>query len=1039
MGLRKNVCCILFILLTILVPNYVSALGTTTKCDGGGTCADMNNTNYAEWTYGGATTNAQSQIYGSYYLRYDVTELNVSDDYKVNIIGWGIIKDHDNGYYDNETPDWSYAPTYYIRAYESGNESNSVTYEYKPPTDRKYIEFNELNNNGASRDYGPGHENYEARYDNSFFMFSDIDLSSIVSNSPNQELYVVFEMKIVTGSDSDKVSTVFFPLGMYNSTSSNGGKTITVDNPNINVKTTNRVAFIASTAFSANVEINGHSETLRRDDGGQWTLNGWYDIDKVEPYFIISGHDIKYAYSLSPASELPAPDDLRGEGTGRAPSTWIQFGGDSTLALIVDKTFVDCTKPASQLSAQDLQYCCNNDVNFVNTESNKDACCGNSGTSTNVLIEDSSINAGICCYGTYAYKHVQTPGHESACCNQVPELCCTNESFVNANWASSTTLRGVCCGLNPFELIHNGIGYTFNTFKSANRPNLTQQYNSKCVITENKKICDVSYGSNKEVSNEVNEYLNSISYNQTYGASGSGTVEIILDDDVSHSGTISSDNITYFINGDSGFDLSLFNLEISNVSYDQTNNKITINYNYDIAPSSAILNGNYNFTIKFWACINNSTPSPGGGGGGGTPYNEHLKENLDSNLDCNKGDFSTYKEVYEGREDNVNITCIQEINVDKMSSTEDIGNVYSGTGFSYDITLTNKITCKASYSSVTIFNSESSANNFINKFKTSNSYNPIKNKAEELAGEWDSNHIKFIDDYSAKEIEYTTTEESSDETSETTNLPVRYSVFIPNIWSPGGTHQTRSKDSNVYKSYTVVTKYNATLPNQYIHRLTGEISDIDDGSNFINGGSKFYTEINTPTGFANFKINFGEYVDDSNIENLTCAYASQDILTTGGNISISDGKASQTSSNKNYLTRPISLSNPFNTEPGDIRATNWAADDDYKDDYITNTMNDIMEKPMYEFTLTPGDINKIQKYNKNNNGNYNSWNYDTSKFEINTSDDAVTNRTSNFVTCLLNNSGPNCNNYVKINDDGMFNNDNAQGIGDRSEKTGDFE
>ncbi|MDD3821795.1 MAG: hypothetical protein PHF47_02100 [Bacilli bacterium] len=158
----------------------------------------------------------------------------------------------------------------------------------------------------------------------------------------------------------------------------------------------------------------------------------------------------------------------------------------------------------------------------------------------------------------------------------------------------------------------------------------------------------------------------------------------------------------------------------------------------------------------------------------------------------------------------------------------------------------------------------------------------------------------------------------------------------------------------VYGGYIFTFK----LPRVYIEKITGKktfIKPPTDATHY-DGGHKFYTKLDTPTGTYNYRItvtNLCDYNDKQTI-NYTCSFDVENEFPGPGDPDHYKGAA--------YIFRPISLEYPF---PGRLPGSNWARVDWPK--ILSPTLNNNMvysdSNLIYAITLDRMLIQRIRDYN----------------------------------------------------------------------------
>ena len=963
---------------------------------------------------------------GTYYLRYDITSLEITNDYKMQINGWAIIKDYNNG------KEGTFAPIYYLRVYDISNPIKEKIYKHEANKNGPFraYELNEVNDgrengyevNGTTYKPLPTTENdcgvdnadrgtgYSEYYDNTEFVFDNINLydSFFKNASENVELGVQLMIYIPKqdGIVCTGVRTSWFNIGIYDITAQNRNKKLNnLTNGKVYIESSNDVKFVAKNVGGFNPD----------------TIYRVTDIEDIETKSGNGTWGIKFNYKIEGKDK-------------KAKSTWVQNDPDNVIRISYNPSCAntDPTTPEGRV-------CCTNDRSYA--ERNQEYCCDNN------LVNDDYASE-ICCAGTYGYKYSSV--NKNACCEYLPETCCDNTNFVNTNWERNWVYQngGVCCGDSKLQYKYTGNTYYFDTFKTKN---LTTQIQNKCSSnTLNGKVCLGNTNSKNSESKTLK-----FDYNGTK-IEMSDSVTIDVGERISELNV--NDNIGYTISPNiNGLNLSGLHIEIKNSDITYSGNNVKINFKYIV--DAGYESAHYNINIKITLCYDStnsitdcndltfkknnpaicSPPTPPANTDPG-PYKEQP-----DNLSCDSNGSKITKTLNQNNRYNdygAIVRCTETLSLTnyKTSSELETNILYSGTGFKYNLTVEDKIICKADYSGLKTFSSANAIDTAESKLNSN-----MKEAIDYFSDVRRDNSIsnfKFVSGSTTKQYIINSNSSNNDLGTiheEQIKKRVKYTK-----WN-SGTHNFDNASRDVWLTNKIerTATYDIQLPMQYIDIMSGEIYDTN-GTNRIEAGNKYYTKVDDATGFYNFSIKLNGAGLSGDITNsFTCSYGVENILTTGGKIE--GGSVQPNYGNNNYLTRPISLSKPFNTVPNSTgRATNWYNFySNANTRYITDTSTEIYTKPMYEFTLTPGNINEIQKYNKNHSG-YNSWNF-ADNFNINTCSDSlgqnVSCRTSKFVSCLTG-SQSDCSNlglsntFTQTGNFNSGNNNNAHDISNRSDKTG---
>lgn len=168
-----------------------------------------------------------------------------------------------------------------------------------------------------------------------------------------------------------------------------------------------------------------------------------------------------------------------------------------------------------------------------------------------------------------------------------------------------------------------------------------------------------------------------------------------------------------------------------------------------------------------------------------------------------------------------------------------------------------------------------------------------------------------------------------------------------------------SVDTTMYANWErysyVETNYK--LPHKYIKKDSNATIRSSDCQYCLDGGYKYYTNFETPTGNYDIKVtasNLGHKGKWKIID--TCEYHLDNLVKPP-----SEGDGSGGGRDPNYgrtfLYRPISLFDPF---PNRVAGPNWFG----RENLITNSASTLYNKiPEYVVELTPQDIQQIKKSN----------------------------------------------------------------------------
>ena len=900
----------------------------------------------------GTTLNENSG--GTYNLRYDITHVGIDSSRGNNLLqiyGWGIIKDYNNG------EAGIYAPTYYLKLYDINNPSEYNIYKYEGnkksgfnanelnvKTGKTYYPYVNYDNQCGNIDTS-GTSIYSEHYDNAEFVFNEMNLDNFPDNDNDGLVNIGIQLMIVIPEivnngnkiPCTKYRTDWFNVGLYDVNNGNESKLDNDTNGRVSVYKTNEVKFVATLV-------------------GGFSPNETYTITKMKDP-IRYQWATKYNYTIA-------------ENGKNASSRWVQNNPENKITITVKKNN-DCIN-LDNLTEDEKTKCCEN---VTIADANREYCCDKN------YINNENKKKEVCCAGDYGYKYAYY--HKGACCEYLPETCCDDDEFINNNWGKYWRLSSgqVCCYNVKFKGTYYGIKepetYEFPSFYTSGK---TGQY-SKCSDNNtNPQKCSKGSTTNtksKQIAIDIEYKNNKIKKSDTYK----------IETNKNNLSDITKENIGWDINYISpNLNTSKLGIKIMDASYDR-NGVVTfkVEYTYDL--DDTLLAGNYRITLNFYVCLSdddstvhkNNCSKPSYFNNNKAiccSYNEYKSnpECQDSNIPDNKPDISNLtcnsendayiiKRNIKNTSDTYgsSIICDEKLEFKNFKTSEYMLEhpVYSGTGFKYDITIDDTITCQYN------FNTSYTSNDHDDLIKYKHtSETTLQNTMNKYFNGSNIGEIQFNSDSSYKY-------KLNGNINKNNNIEFTPSYVTLYYWNIGAYNNVTTESDTAYLNTSAkkTATYTITLPEQYIDRLTGELknSNSDSSNNLINAGNKYYTDIDDDTGFYNFYVDFKNAGLSKMVAGqFSCIYAAKNILTTGGNIT-PESVEENSIGNQNYLTRPISLSQPFNTVPsGNGRATNWYSTDRDGSRYIKNTATEIYTKPMYEFTLEPGNISTINNYNKNN-------------------------------------------------------------------------
>ncbi len=915
-------------------------------------------------------------------VRYDINKFYLKTEggkEKISLAGWAVYKEY-GGNLVNTGKKGEYAPVFHFRFYDitDGNTRNS--YDYTASIDTGFSVTCALYDRPSGGTSCTNDNRFSLpgiyHHDNVDFVIDNWEVEFEEGHS------YVFQMKIDVPESANgyAITSEWFDVKIVEIPhDTSGAHEIDINSTTAYdyvYQTTDTVDFIATNAYKQSADIE--YGVAHANGRGIFSTGSTYTIHSFKVDDAYGSQPVKYVYfELEPGSW--------------AYSTWVQFSGDSfTITKLLD-----CTNP---ITPAQKKMCCESDASYANN--NLSYCCD----TTNSNLSNTTSGLDMCCNsGEYAYNN---PGY---CCSRYPETCCdANESKLdgtdwfgnlvsagnisaitnlwNTYYGPSTVGRYVCCSANPYTSSSTfAPGVELPTFYKRNFPSLT----GLCVSTPSsiaKKACNISLDGEKTENNT-----------KTIAAINAGeTIEenITFSGDISDlDGTITDDNIAYEF---FGIDPSNFKLEVTDLSVSNTGLHYDVELKIKITNVSSARTSEFNLTTKLTICYKKSS-SPAPNCSNSTYFNSHKGEccalnpddprcpSLRTSLTCNSSTNKVVndQEVYTTSTGDLNINCSEDITYE----TKDIEHfkdniIYSGTGFSYDIDVKDTVTCRISKKRTTLSNTitESNVRSILN-----NAFNNLK----KLPG---SNTHTYInsDESSLGKVEYILDGGVTEVSSVERNGLIDYRLSSDPLYR------------RTYNGIVTITKtweYKLTLPKQYISKkdysLTIEDKSGDD--NYIDGGNKYYTDINQETNFNDFTITIedGGISQKADMNSFTCQYLTENILTSGsdGIGFTSDKKRLNYDVGEKYITRPISLAAPFNSSDRLEDATNWSKNNNDRriEDVIT-------DNTMYSFTLTPANISNIQDYN-DAQGKYSTWNFDNYNIysAIN-----YNSRTSKFLNCLKN-------------------------------------
>ncbi len=325
--------------------------------------------------------------------------------------------------------------------------------------------------------------------------------------------------------------------------------------------------------------------------------------------------------------------------------------------------------------------------------------------------------------------------------------------------------------------------------------------------------------------------------------------------------------------------------------------------------------------------------------------------------------------------ENVYLTDYKTLN--EMKQQENI--VISGTGFEYDIGVKHEVISLYIGSKTIDLTNEGNltyetATRKVNLLIADQINRNIETDKINLKSSLINNPFIFTGKSSNQSTKYVLVNENINDPNTQYSNPVDFTIKYLNR---GDEHYITTRiNTKVVYTYN----YNLTLEQKYIAKQNAKIATnitTETKKEYLDGGNKFYTELNTTTGIYDFYItieNSGLTGKLSSTNNgFSCQYGVLD----------NRKKEKECFDNNNYCTnnyyfRQISLNNPFpNREPG----LNWKdnvfnSSETKVQKYITNNNENIYQKIMYEIKLDNSKISQIKNYNKLQNQSNKGYGWD---------------------------------------------------------------
>jgi len=187
------------------------------------------------------------------------------------------------------------------------------------------------------------------------------------------------------------------------------------------------------------------------------------------------------------------------------------------------------------------------------------------------------------------------------------------------------------------------------------------------------------------------------------------------------------------------------------------------------------------------------------------------------------------------------------------------------------------------------------------------------------------------------------------------------------------------------KIYTYT--YDLKLQQKYIAKDDASIAtsyNVDtEKNNYLDGGTKFYTEVNTNTGIYDFYVKLDESTSgvtgklrNYDNEGFSCQYGvvneikNNDKFDCGTNENPTPCPPDNNDDGKNdnigqsFYFRPISLTNPFPNRDAGINWSSSPNEIDRTEEYITDKGDSVYGNTLYRIKLTSALISDIKEYNR---------------------------------------------------------------------------
>lgn len=862
-------------------------------------------------------------------ITYDITNINVDGD-SLTLSGWGRIRKRDNGR-NGLNGNYLYSPTYHFYLVKEGlsksrdNTSSSryVVYHYAGNSGFSLTESIYVKG-GRQRAYG---KNCDSNYTNCSAYDSDLEQFQSYRNRgqyfyDNVDFNITFDNLngLETGHyriEMEIEVPTFNSSGTYigNYIESAGSLYIYENNgsnlESSNLKVSNLTDWVIMSASDGNLQ---HLEYVNSVKGGK--------VATLKSYKNLVGHgaifqDGKWYQVIDYMNEMvsyPYDDNVSYQAWSNANNGGTKINNNvhySGYAIRLDGKYTCTTSGCKSY----FQY-----VDFAWTASEWVRPIGDA----YVTIE----KLDPCADPDYTYNHTDE------CCNRsdlengssYPEMCCSNIEHQNNYCSGSNSNEWYCqvCCYESYRIVYNNTNpiqtFYLNTFRSLNSP---LQYQT--LISER---CSTT-----QTCQNANEFY----YDYENGTASTCCIE----------------------NPE-----SIYQSQCEKQTGGSGGNSCSTSSYFNSHKSSCCSLDEYKNTE---ACIDapqEEWSNPSNLSCGTTPPN--------TNAFATSGDGVTTENVKTTEQ-------VYMTNYETLSTMKE-NPVTAGTGFDYNVSIKHQIT--SSYTgSTTIDLGEIDTDEYStlietekNSIKASISRDTAVDK-QNLNTLINTKPYTFVGTSSNISDKYVLDGSISNSpiTEQTTTFTVTYAYT--DRW---GTTRNKTKTETITTSYTYTYTYNLKLEQKYIAKqdatIATNITAENEQKNYLDGGYKYYTELNTSTGIYDFNITISNGGITGKLssteEGFSCQYGVVNKNSKSNKTCLSPCSDDDYES-EYYYFRQISLNNPF---PNRSAGRNWIKyknGSSYK--YITvdedneEKLDKVYGEVLYSIKLDNTKISEIKQYNKQMN------------------------------------------------------------------------